>query len=66
MDDIVVRRTSLGIKVANMSFGVSAGGEDTTQRAKANTMVANGIVVVASNGNDGPLAVTGDPEPGRD
>lgn len=55
MDDMVTQRITHNIKVANMSFGViGSPGIDTTERAKANTMVDNGIVTVVSAGNDGP------------
>jgi hypothetical protein len=54
MDDMVVQRIAHGIKVANLSLGtVGNPGLDPTVRAKANTMVDNGIVVVVSAGNDG-------------
>jgi cysteine-rich repeat protein len=61
MDDLVVQAPALNIKVCNMSFGIINGGVDVTQRSKANTMVANGIVVVSSNGNNGSGVGTGDP-----
>ena len=47
MDDIVALRSALNIKVVNMSFGVFGGGTDIAERAKANTMVDNGVVVDA-------------------
>ncbi len=61
MDDVVTLRTTLKLKVCNMSFGILGSGSDPTLRAKANTMVANGIVVVASNGNGSSSAITPDP-----
>jgi cysteine-rich repeat protein len=61
MDDIVVRRSLLSIKIVNLSFGIESGDPDVTQRAKANTMVDNGLVVVASGGNNGPGVASGDP-----
>ncbi|MBX3222358.1 MAG: S8 family serine peptidase [Labilithrix sp.] len=61
MDDMVVLREALSIKVVNMSFGMTNGSTDPTQRAKANTMVDSGIVVVASAGNNGASVSTGDP-----
>src|SRR5262249_15301435 len=55
MDDMVVQRNAHNIKVVNMSLGIiGSPGIDTTDRAKANTMVNNGIVTVVSAGNDGP------------
>jgi len=55
MDDMVAQRVAHNIKVANMSLGVIGDpGIAVTERAKANTMVDNGIVVVTSAGNDGP------------
>jgi len=55
MDDMVAQRVVHNIKVANISLGVIGDpGIAVTERAKANTMVDNGIVVVASAGNDGP------------
>ena len=54
LDDIVVNRVASNIKVANMSLGtVGDPGLDTTNRAKANTAVINGIFVAVSAGNDG-------------
>lgn len=65
MDDIIDKSVDLKIKVANMSFSVSPdsqySGADSTQRAKANTMVDNGIVVIVSAGNHGPGKLSGDP-----
>ncbi|MCB2156415.1 S8 family serine peptidase [bacterium] len=40
------------IKVANLSLGTGAGVLDQTTRDKVNTLVANGVVVVVSAGND--------------
>ncbi|HVH45093.1 MAG TPA: S8 family serine peptidase [Labilithrix sp.] len=61
MDDMIVLRESLNIKVINASFGIGAGESDPVLRAKTNTLVANGIVVVASVGNGGRDATIGDP-----
>jgi len=61
LDDIVTLRTTHNIKVANLSFGATGNGIDTTQRSKANTMAKNGIVVVTSNGNLGSTGSTADP-----
>jgi len=59
LDELVAVARDNGIKVANMSLG---GNIDTSLRAKANTLVQNGIVAVASAGNDGRSAgVIGDP-----
>jgi len=68
MDDMVTQRVAHNIKVANMSLGtIGSPGIDTTERAKANTMVNNGIVTVVSAGNDGPgtAAANEIDDPGR-
>lgn len=68
MDDMVVQRIAHSIKVANMSLGlIGTPGLDPTTRAKANTMVANGIVTVVSAGNDGAgtLGANEVDDPGR-
>jgi len=55
LDDLVAKRGAHNIKVVNMSLGlIGSPGVDPSLRAKVNTMVNNGIVVVASAGNDGP------------
>ncbi|MDI6828912.1 MAG: S8 family serine peptidase, partial [Armatimonadota bacterium] len=55
LDDIVSNRITHKIKVANMSLGIiGSPGLSPTLRAKTNTAVNNGIVVVCSAGNDGP------------
>ncbi len=59
IDDMVARRTSLNVKVLNMSLGSSS--SNTTLRTKTNNAVANGIVVCVSAGNDGPSGTIGDP-----
>lgn len=51
IDDLVSKRTNYNVKVINLSIG--GGSADTTLRADVNTAVNNGIVVVASAGNDG-------------
>ncbi|MDX2169528.1 MAG: S8 family serine peptidase [Deltaproteobacteria bacterium] len=54
LDDLVRLRIEHNIKVVNLSFGLT--GDDRTdarERSKVNTLVANGIVVVASAGNQG-------------
>jgi subtilisin family serine protease len=59
IDDLVSTRVANKIKVMNLSLGIS--GTDSAIRAKVNTAVNNGIVVVVSAGNDGPTGVIGDP-----
>jgi len=58
VDDAVVQRITHKIKVANMSIGVEDQygnpSTDPTLRAKVNTAVNNGIVMVISAGNAGP------------
>ena len=54
LDDLLRQRIAYNIKIVNLSFG--GFGEDLTdpnQRSKVNTLVANGIVVVAAAGNAG-------------
>ena len=68
VDDMVAQRVAHNIKVANLSLGIIGNpGIDTTLRTKVNNMVANGIVVVASAGNDGPGALSANQvdDPGR-
>ena len=55
LDDAVVQRVAHNIKILNMSFGLDGNpGIDTTERAKVNTLVNNGIVALVAAGNDGP------------
>ncbi|HYP86878.1 MAG TPA: S8 family serine peptidase, partial [Polyangiaceae bacterium] len=61
LDDIVSRKAADNIKIANLSLGVSGSGTDTVMRAKVNTTVDAGIVVVVAAGNDGPSISQGDP-----
>jgi len=61
LDDMVMRRITSNIKIVNLSLGVSGGGADPALRAKANSVVDNGIVVVVAAGNDGPNGTIGDP-----
>lgn len=61
LDDVVARRSSDNIKIANLSLGVQGGGVDTVIRAKVNTTVDAGVLVVVAAGNDGPLTAMGDP-----
>ncbi len=54
LDDMVAQRVAHNIKVANLSLGIVGNpGTSAMLRAKANTMVDNGIVVAAAAGNDG-------------
>jgi MYXO-CTERM domain-containing protein len=58
LDDVVGNN----VKVVNMSLGLTpANTTSTALRAKINSMVANGLVVVASAGNDGPTGIMSDP-----
>ena len=59
IDDLVSQKTAHNIKVVNISMGLNS--EDTTVRAKVNSMVNNGIVVVISAGNSGPSNAIHDP-----
>jgi len=61
LDDLVVQRFDKQIKIVNLSLGVSNGGTDAAMRAKANSAVDNGIVVVVAAGNEGPSGTIGDP-----
>ena len=61
LDDVVARRSSDNIKIANLSLGVAGSGVDTVIRAKVNTTVDAGVLVVIAAGNDGPLTTIGDP-----
>jgi len=62
LDALVAQREALGIKVINLSLGiVGSPGISVALRAKVNTAVENGIVVVCSAGNDGSGEETDDP-----
>ncbi|MEI9941090.1 MAG: S8 family serine peptidase [Pseudomonadota bacterium] len=61
LDDMVALRFANNIKIVNLSLGVSGGGVDSALRAKTNTVVDNGIVVLVAAGNDGPSGTIGDP-----
>jgi len=62
LDDLTATRVANNIKVINMSIGVSGNpGIDTALRAKVNTTVNNGIVVVVAAGNDGGASQVDDP-----
>jgi PKD repeat protein len=69
IDGLVANRVANNIKVMNLSLGIIGNpGIYTSQRAKVNTAVNNGIVVVCSAGNDGQGSSTGAREiddPGR-
>lgn len=69
IDGLVANRVANNIKVMNISLGVIGNpGISTSQRAKVNTAVNNGIVVCCSAGNDGSGSSTGAREvddPGR-
>lgn len=69
LDDIVAKRETHAIKVANMSLGiVGEPGVSTSTRNKVNTAAMNGIVMVLSSGNDGNRSTAGAREiddPGR-
>jgi subtilisin family serine protease len=55
VDGLVSVRSANNVKVINISAGLNgAPGKDAALRAKINTAVNSGIVVVASAGNDGP------------
>lgn len=61
LDDLVSMRVEKNIKVLNLSLEISGGAADSGLRAKANTAVDNGIVVVVAAGNKGPGGIIGDP-----
>jgi subtilisin family serine protease len=61
LDDVAKHRLTNGVKVMNLSLGISGGGVDTDLRAFANSAVNAGIVVVVAAGNDGPTTKIGDP-----
>lgn len=69
IDGLVANRVANNIKVMNISLGIVGNpGVSTSQRAKVNTAVNNGIVVVCSAGNDGQGTSAGAREiddPGR-
>ena len=62
LDDLVANRVANNIKVINLSLGaIGNPGISTSTRQKVNTAVNNGIVVVASAGNDGGASSVDDP-----
>lgn len=69
IDGLVANRVANNIKVMNISLGIiGTPGISAAQRAKVNTAVNNGILVVCSAGNDGTEATTAAREiddPGR-
>jgi subtilisin family serine protease len=68
VDGLVAQRTTHNVKVINLSLGLNgAPGVDTALRAKINSAVSNGIVVVAAAGNDGPGSAASNvvDDPGR-
>ncbi|HXC52051.1 MAG TPA: S8 family serine peptidase [Candidatus Limnocylindrales bacterium] len=68
LDDLVTESAAHNIKVINISIGITGSpGIDVTLRAKVNTVVENGIIVVCSGGNDGPGSAAGNQtdDPGR-
>jgi hypothetical protein len=62
LDDLVSRSVTENIQIINISLS-STDGTDESFRAKVDTAVDNGIVVVVAGGNGG--TVTGTPDPGR-
>lgn len=60
IDDLVSRRVALGLKIINMSLG-TAGTSDVVLRAKVNSAVERGVLVVAAAGNIGPSNAVSDP-----
>jgi subtilisin family serine protease len=62
VDDLVANRAVHNIKVMNLSLGIIGNpGLSPSLRQKVNTAVANGIVVVASAGNDSGGSQVDDP-----
>ncbi|HEY5373569.1 MAG TPA: S8 family serine peptidase [Polyangiaceae bacterium] len=60
IDDLVAARVDKNIKIINLSI-TATGGSDTGLRAKANSAVDNGVLVVVAGGNGGPTSAVGDP-----
>jgi len=61
MDWIIENRQAYRIVVASMSLSLEYGATDTTLDQKADTMVQNGIITIASAGNDYPDYTIGSP-----
>jgi subtilisin family serine protease len=60
LDDLVTLSSRDNIQIINLSI-TSDAGTDAALRAKVNTAIDNGIVVVVAAGNDGPTGSTPDP-----
>jgi subtilisin family serine protease len=60
IDDLVTLRVDKNVKLINMSL-TAIGGSDAGLRAKVNSAVDNGVLVVVAAGNGGPSATVGDP-----
>jgi len=61
LDYVLQHRDDYNIRVVNLSLGEENGVVVPTMDDKVNTLVANGIVVVASAGNDFPTYTIGSP-----
>ncbi len=61
LDYVLLHRDDYNIRVVNMSLGEENGTIVQTQDDKVNTLVANGIVVVCSAGNNFPTYTVGSP-----
>jgi subtilisin family serine protease len=62
LDDLVLLSVAKNIQIINLSV-TSDGATDEALRAKVNTAVDNGLLVVVAGGNGGPTAEV--PDPGR-
>ncbi|HEY1536684.1 MAG TPA: S8 family serine peptidase, partial [Polyangiaceae bacterium] len=60
IDDLVAMRVEKNVKIVNLSL-TAIGGSDAALRAKANSAVDNGVLVVVAAGNGGPNSVVSDP-----
>jgi MYXO-CTERM domain-containing protein len=60
VDDLVAARVDKNVKILNLSL-TSVGGSDAGLRAKVNSAVENGVLVVVAAGNGGPSQVVSDP-----